>query len=136
MSVTIPDTHARLFELPAVASLATLLPSGRIQVQPVWCSYDGRHVLVNTEKSRAKYRNMHARPQVTLLLVNPSDVYHWVEVRGRVESETESGAREHLDQLAKRYLGRDEYPWHQPGDVRVIFRIAPERVVTFGPNAP
>ncbi len=131
MNNTIPQSHAVLFERPVVASLATVLPSGQPQVQPVWCSYDGRHVLVNTEKGRVKYRNLHERPRVTLLLVNPDDVYHWIEVRGRVESETERGAVEHLDKLAQRYLGLDKYPWHKPGDVRVLFRIAPTHVVTF-----
>jgi PPOX class probable F420-dependent enzyme len=118
-----------------VAALATVLPSGQPQVQPVWCSYDGTHVLVNTEKGRVKHRNMHQRRMVTLLLVNPDDVYHWLEIRGTVDSATERGAVEHLDQLAKRYIGYDKYPWHKPGDIRVLFRIQPQHVVAFGPNA-
>lgn len=134
MSTQIPDTHRMLFERPVVASLATVLPSGQPQVQPVWCGYDGTHVLVNTEKGRVKYRNLHERRLVTLLLVNPDDAYHWLEVRGAVEAETERGAVEQLDQLAKRYLGVDKYPWHKPGDIRVLFRIAPVHVVAFGPN--
>jgi PPOX class probable F420-dependent enzyme len=134
MADSIPKSHLVLFERPIVASLATLLPNGQPQVQPVWCSYDGRHVLVNTEKGRVKYRNMHARPRVTLLLVNPDDVYHWIEVRGAVVAETEQGADAHIDQLAKKYLGVDKYPFTQPGDVRVLFRIAPQRVVTYGPG--
>jgi len=134
MAAVIPDSHRALFERPVVASLATLLPSGQAQVQPVWCSWDGRHVLVNTEKGRVKYRNMHARPQVTLLLVDPQDAYYWIEVRGTVVEETEAGAAAHIDQLALRYLGKDSYPWNQPGDVRVLFRIRPDHVVTFGPT--
>jgi PPOX class probable F420-dependent enzyme len=134
MSTQIPDTHRMLFERPVVASLATVLPSGQPHVQPVWCSYDGQHILVNTEKSRVKYRNMHERQKVTLLLVNPDDAYHWIEIRGAVESETERGAVEHHDQLAKRYLGVDKYPWHKPGDVRILFKITPTHVVPYGPN--
>lgn len=129
----IPDTHRELFDRPIVVSLATVLESGRIQVQPVWCSFDGRHILVNTEKKRAKYDNLHARRPVTVLAVNPDNVYHWIEVRGEVVEETEKGADAHIDQLAKLYLGVDKYPMNQPGDVRVLFRIAPRRVVTFGP---
>jgi PPOX class probable F420-dependent enzyme len=132
---TIPASHAVLFLKPVVASLATVLPSGQPHVQPVWCSYDGHHVIVNTEKGRVKYRNMHHRQKVTLLLVNPDDVYHWIEIRGTVESETERGAAEHLDTLAKRYLGLEKYPWHKPGDVRVMFKIAPKHVVAYGPQA-
>lgn len=134
MTDMIPDTHRALFERPIVVSLATQMKSGRLQVQPVWCSFDGRHILVNTEKHRAKYDNLHARRPVTVLAVNPDNVYHWIEVRGAVEEETEKGAGEHLDQLAKRYLGAEKYPFHKAGDVRVIFRIAPKRVVTYGPE--
>lgn len=132
-SAAIPATHRELFDRPIVVTLATGLASGRIQAQPVWCSYDGRHILVNTEKQRAKYANLHARRPVTLLAVNPDNAYHWIEVRGEVVEETEQGADAHIDQLAKQYLGVDKYPMHQPGDVRVLFRIAPRRVVTFGP---
>lgn len=131
---TIPESHRALLDRPIVVSLATKMASGAIQVQPVWCSYDGRHILVNTEKSRAKYKNMKARPDVTLLAVDPANVYFWMEVRGKVVEATEKGADAHIDALAKAYLGVDKYPMHQPGDVRVLFRIAPERVVTFGPN--
>jgi PPOX class probable F420-dependent enzyme len=134
MSTQIPDTHQPLLEKPIVASLATLMKSGGMQVQPVWFGYDGRHLLINTEKHRAKYRNLHERRHATLLIVNPDDVYHWIEIRGRVAEETERGAREQLDGVAKRYLGVDKYPFHQDGDVRVLFRISPERVVTFGPE--
>lgn len=134
MTASIPATHAMFFGRPIVASLATVLPSGQPQVQPVWCSYDGTHVLVNTAKGRVKYRNLHERRPVTLLLINPDDVYHWLEIRGHVAEETENGAREQLDQLAKRYIGADKYPWHQPGDVRVLFRIAPDHVTAYGPN--
>lgn len=130
----IPASHRPLLDGPIVVSLATQMKSGQIQVQPVWCSYDGRHILVNTEKHRAKYENLHARRPVTVLAVNPQDVYHWIEIRGEVVEETEQGADAHIDQLAKLYLGVDKYPMHQPGDIRVLFRIAPRRVVTFGPG--
>jgi hypothetical protein len=40
----------------------------------------------------------------------------------------EEGADEHIDALAKRYLGADEYPARQPGEVRLIVRVKPERV--------
>jgi PPOX class probable F420-dependent enzyme len=129
----IPDSHRALLDGPIVVSLATRLESGQIQVQPVWCSYDGTHILVNTEKQRAKYRNLHARRPVTVLAVDPANVYHWIEVRGEVVDETEKGADAHIDQLAKLYLGQDKYPFGQPGDIRVLFRIAPRRVVTYGP---
>jgi PPOX class probable F420-dependent enzyme len=133
------DSPARAAGLPdrldaPARSLASDPSRGAIQVQPVWCSYDGRHILVNTEATRAKYDNLHARRAVTVLAVDPANAYHWIEVRGEVVEETRTGADAHIDELARTYLGVDKYPFNQPGDVRVLFRIAPRRVVTFGPG--
>lgn len=132
----IPDEYRDLLDRPIVVSLATLMSDGTPQVQPVWCGYDGRHLLVNTEKGRQKYRNLSRRKRATILAVDPADDTRWIEVRGRVVDETEDGADAHIDQLAKAYLGLDKYPYHQPGDVRVLFRIAPERVSTMQTTMP
>lgn len=133
---TIPEDYRDLLDRPIVVSLATLLADGQPQVQPVWCSYDGEHILVNTEKGRQKYRNMSRRPAVTVLVVDPDDDTRWLEIRGTVVGEMEAGANEHIDELAKQYLGLDAYPYHQDGDVRVIFRIRPERVTTMASTMP
>lgn len=127
---TIPTEYRDLLDRPITVSLATLLGDGTPQVQPVWCSYDGKHILVNTEKGRQKYRNLSKRRSATVLAIDPQNDSRWLEVRGEVVEETEKGADAHIDQLAKLYLGLDKYPYHQPGDVRVMFRIAPRRVVT------
>ena len=87
-------------------------------------------LLVNTEKGRQKYRNMSRRPAVTILAIDPNDVTRWLEVRGKVVVETEEGANEHIDELARLYLGVDKYPFHKKGDVRVLFKIEPQRVAT------
>jgi PPOX class probable F420-dependent enzyme len=126
----IPDKYRDLLDRPIVVSLATLMREGPPQVQPVWCSYDGMHILLNTEKARQKYRNMSRRPQVTILAIDPNDDSRWLEVRGMVVTETEEGANEHIDELARLYMGVDKYPFHKEGDVRVIFKIAPQRVAT------
>ncbi len=133
---TIPDTYRDLLERPIVVSLATLMRDGSPQVQPVWCSFDGTHILVNTEKGRQKYRNMTRRPAVTILATDPNDAIRWLEVRGTVVGQTEEGANEHIDALARLYLGIDKYPFHQEGDVRVIFKIAPLRVATLESTMP
>lgn len=132
----IPDEYRDLLDRPIVVSLATVMSQGPPQVQPVWCSFDGTHILVNTEKGRQKYRNLSRRKLVTILAVDPEDDNRWLEVRGKVVGETEEGANRHIDELAKLYLGVDKYPFHQPGDVRVLFRIAPQRVVTLGSSMP
>jgi PPOX class probable F420-dependent enzyme len=133
---TIPDKYRDLLDRPIVVSLATLMRDGSPQVQPVWCSFDGTHILVNTEKGRQKYRNMTRRPTVTILAIDPNDAIRWLEVRGTVVGQTEEGANEHIDALARLYLGVDKYPFHQAGDVRVLFKIAPLRVATLESTMP
>jgi PPOX class probable F420-dependent enzyme len=103
----IPDQYRDLLDRPIVVSLASLMPDGTPQVQPVWCSFDGTHILVNTAKGRQKYHNMARRPTVTILALDPDNVVRWLEVRGTVVSETEEGANEHIDELARLYLGVD-----------------------------
>jgi PPOX class probable F420-dependent enzyme len=132
----IPEAFRDLLDRPIVVAVATLMPDGQPQVQPVWCSYDGTHVCINTARGRQKYHNLTRRPQVTVLAVDPDDDNRWLEVRGVVVEETEAGAAEHIDRLAQLYLGLDRYPWHAPGDVRVMFRIAPLRVATLGTTMP
>ena len=132
----IPDKYRDLLDRPIVVSLATLMSDGAPQVQPVWCSFDGTHILVNTEKSRQKYRNMSQRRAVTILAIDPDDDTRWLEVRGVVVGETEEGANEHIDELARLYLGVDKYPFHKEGDVRVLFKIVPQRVATMESAMP
>lgn len=132
MTVSIPDTHKTLFERPIVASLATVMPDGRPQVNPVWCDFDGTHVRVNSAAGRQKDQNMKERGFATVLLVDPENVFFWVEVRGRVVEITTDGADAHIDALAKKYLNEDKYPFRTPTETRVIYKILPERVVTSG----
>jgi len=133
---TIPDKYRDLLDRPIVVSLATLMSDGSMQVQPVWCSFDGAHILINTEKGRQKYRNMSRRPAVTILAIDPEDNTRWLEVRGTVAGETEEGANAHIDELARLYMGVDKYPLHNEGDVRVIFKITPQRVATWDSTMP
>ena len=132
----IPDAYHDLLERPIVVSLSTLMSDGPPQVQPVWCNFDGTHILVNTEKGRQKYRNLSRRRFATVLAIDPDDDNRWLEVRGRVVEETEAGANDHIDELARLYMKLDEYPYHQPGDVRVVFKIAPERILTMESTMP
>lgn len=128
MTNQIPDSHRELFEKPVIAQLATIMPDGQPQVNPVWCDWDGTHVRLNSAKGRMKDQNMRARPKVTVLLVNPDNVWHWLEIRGTVDEITEEGADAHIDALANKYLGVEEYPFRQPDEVRVTYKIKPTRI--------
>jgi len=128
---TIPDTHADLLKRPAFANLATLNADGSPQVTPVWVDFDGTHVLVNTARGRVKAKNLAREPHVALAIADPENPYRYLGIQGRVVELTEAGADAHIDKMANRYIGKD-YPFRAPGEVRVIARIAPEKVHTNG----
>ena len=129
---TIPDQYKDLFSKRAFASLATVMPNGSPQVTPVWVDYDGKHIIVNTAKGRQKDKNLRRDPRVSLAVIDPDNPYRYAEIRGRVVDVTESGADVHIDKMAKKYLGKDKYPFAQPGEVRVLFKVEPEKIVGMG----
>ncbi len=132
MAVPIPDSHQRLLSEPVIAYLSTIMPDGRPQVNPVWCDYDGTYVRVNAADDRQKTRNMQRRKFATVLLMDQAGPYFWMEIRGRVINMTTAGAMDHMHVMAKKYTGRDQYTPVREEEVRVMFTIEPERVVTFG----
>jgi PPOX class probable F420-dependent enzyme len=132
MAVTVPDKYGDLLKKPAFAHLATLMKDGSPQVTPVWCDYDGTHVRVNSAKERLKDKNMRRDKRVALSIQDPENPYRYIAIRGTVEQITQDGADAHIDALAKKYLGKERYPFRAPGEVRVIYRIRPDRVATYG----
>jgi PPOX class probable F420-dependent enzyme len=132
MSTQLPDTYKDLFEKQAFANLATLMPDGSPQVTPVWCDFDGKNVIVNSAKGRQKDKNLRRDARVALAISDPQNPYRYLEVRGKVVDITENGADAHIDKMAKKYLGKDTYPFRQPGEVRVIYKIAPEHFSKMG----
>ena len=112
----------------AFAGLATIMPDGTPQVTPVWFDYHGGRVRVNTAKGRVKARNLQPGAAVALSIMDPDNPYRYLQIRGRVASATETGADAHIDSLAKKYLGKDQYPFRQSGEVRVMYEIEPVSV--------
>jgi PPOX class probable F420-dependent enzyme len=115
MTPQIPEGFTDLFSKPAFAHLATIMSDGSPQVTPVWCDFDGRHIVVNTAKDRVKDRNMRRNPHVALDISDPENPYRYLAIQGRVVEVTEAGADEHIDRMAKKYLGKDRYPFRSPG---------------------
>ena len=129
---TIPEKYRDLFNKRAFASLATRMPNGDVQVTPVWVDVDDGNLLFNSARGRLKDKNVRRDPRVTLTLMDPDNPYRYLEVRGRVVDVTEQGADQHINKLAKKYLGVDQYPYRQPGEVRVLYRVKPEHVHAYG----
>jgi len=140
MSTQIPEAFKDLLEKPVYVTLATVMPDGQPQLSVVWCSYDGEYIWVNTARGRQKDKNLMARPQATILAIDPNNTYRWIEVRGTVAEVTEEGAVDHIDQLALAYAGKTPYfGGFAPAELaqhqtRVIYKIKPTRVVTYNPR--
>lgn len=119
----IPEEFLDLFDKKAFANLATLMADGTPKVTPVWCDFDGTHVRVNSALGRQKDHNMRRDPRVSMSILDPDNPYRYLEIRGQVVEITEENAQDHIDKLAKKYLGEDKYPYSQPGEVRVVYKI-------------
>jgi len=65
---------------------------------------------------------------VAISITDPDNPYRYVQIRGKVTRVTEEGASNHIDKMAKKYLGKDKYPFAKPGEVRVLFEIEPAKV--------
>jgi PPOX class probable F420-dependent enzyme len=128
--VKIPDNYLDLFNKKAFANLATLMPDGSPQVTPVWCDYDGENILINTAAGRVKDKNLQREPRVSLSILDPDNPYRYLQIRGRVVERTHEGADEHINRMAKKYLGVDVYPYRAQGEVRILYKIKPERTNT------
>ncbi|MCU4925617.1 PPOX class F420-dependent oxidoreductase [Halobacteria archaeon AArc-dxtr1] len=129
---SIPDDFQELFEKQTFAHVATLLPGGAPHVTPVWIDYDadtGR-VLVNTERERRKAKNAAGDDRIAVSMTDPDNPYRMLSITGTVDEITTENAREHIDQLARRYTGEDEYTIPIQSE-RVIIAIRPEEVRTY-----
>jgi PPOX class probable F420-dependent enzyme len=124
MSILTPDDVALLGE-KHLAIVASVMPDGSPQLTPVWIESDGETVSFNTAEGRVKHKNLVRDPHVAVAVVDGSNDYRWVSIRGRAEMTTE-GADEQIDRLAKKYLDADTYPFRNPEETRVTVRIVPE----------
>lgn len=132
MGIEIPASHVDLLDGPVVVMLATVMPDGRPQVTPVWCSRQGNQVWVNTAKGRVKDRNLRARPFATIAATDPQNPYRWLEVRGEIAEIVEGpAAHAHIHELAQLYFGRP-FIYNSPSEERVIFKITPTRINASG----
>jgi len=127
------DEKPRKFldENPYVGVATTLREDGSPHSTIVWVDVEGDKVSFNTALGRAKPKHLEHDPRASVLMVDPNDSYKWVAVSGPAEV-TEEGADAQIDKLAKKYLGKDEYPWRNPEETRVKVLIEPEKVDASG----
>ena len=138
MTLTIPDSHRDLIDGPNLVTFTTIMPDGQPQSSIVWCNSEGERVLVNSTVGRRKDKNIRRDPRVTIMSLDPTNPYRWLEIRGAVEEITEEGGVEHIDELARLYANTPSYYGHvtpaeqAPKETRVIYKIRPSRVLAFG----
>ena len=132
MSAKIDGRGEELLKAKNFCHVATLREDGTVHGVPVWVDIQDGRPVVNSVEGRAWPRNLQRDPRVTLTIQNMENPYEYLEIRGREVERTTEGASEHIDQLAKKYLDKDEYPFRQPGEQRVIIRIEPEHAKVWG----
>jgi PPOX class probable F420-dependent enzyme len=128
----IPESHADILDKRAFASVATIGPNGEPQNNPVWFGWDGSHIRFSQTTTRQKYRNTRADRRVALSILDPDDPYRYLEIRGVVADVEDDPNLAFINSMALKYLGLDRYPWHQPGDERIVIVVEPTKTTTMG----
>ena len=130
---TIPESFTDVLsrEKKAFAFLALVMKDGTPHVTPVWFDYDGTQIVVNTARGRVKDKILRKHPRVALAIQDPANPYRYIQIRGKVTAETEEGGYEQICALNDKYHGNRNYP-KRPGEVRVTYKILPEKCTTMG----
>jgi len=129
---TIPQSHADLLDKATFWHIATIGPDGEIQSSPVWGGWDGEHFTFSLTRGRQKYRNLVKTPTIAVSGTDPDNSYRYLELRGAVVRVDDDSSNEFIDSMAKKYMGVDEYPFHQPGDERVVMVVLPTHTTQMG----
>ncbi|UGS35485.1 PPOX class F420-dependent oxidoreductase [Capillimicrobium parvum] len=132
MAAQIEGRAREILEAPNMAHVATLRADGSIHGVVAWADVEDGHVTLNSARGRIWPTNLERDPRVTITVANAENPYEFVSVRGRVAKESDEEGHDHIDALAKKYLGVDEYPFHQEGEQRVKFYVEPEKVTVQG----
>lgn len=135
---SIPESHHDLLNQPVALTLATTMPDNEMpQTTVLWFKWDGENILMSTTKGRQKYQNLQANPKVSAMMIDPENMYRYLEVRGTITFQDE-GAYDLIDELAKAYVGKDSYyggvapAEAKAKEDRVILVLTPEHVVANG----
>ena len=128
----IPPSHKDILEKKSFAHVATLMPDGSPQVTPVWVDVQNGKIWINSAKGRLKDKNMERDRRVAVSATDPENPYRSISIRGKVVEIRTDGADAHIDKMAKKYLGVDKYPYRQPTETRVIYKIQPEHTTMMG----
>ncbi len=130
--MTIPENYLDMLDKAAFWHIATTGPQGEMQSSPVWMGHADGNLLFSLTTGRQKYRNLEANPSVALSATDPENPYRYLEVRGSVVRVDEDVDNAFINSMAKKYMGQDEYPYHQPNDQRVVMVVKPDHTTQMG----
>jgi PPOX class probable F420-dependent enzyme len=122
------DKVIKLFEGRNLVFIATIMKDGSPQLSPVWADIEEEHVLVNTAEGRIKHKNVLRDPRVAISVVDNNNPLNMTTMRGKVIEIIPDYQYQHANRLTKKYMGKDRYPFRQPGEKRIILKILPEKV--------
>jgi PPOX class probable F420-dependent enzyme len=133
MAIALPQSVKKILQDKAYGHVVTFNADAKPQVTMVWVDVDGDEVVFNTAEGRRKPKNLRRDPRITISVQDRNDPQSYMVFHGRA-SVTEAGADEHIDKLAKRFLGADKYPFRQPGEKRLVVRVKVDRIGGYGPK--
>ena len=122
------DKAIKLFEGRNLVFIATIMKDGSPQLSPVWADYEDEHILINTAEGRLKHKNVLRDPRVAISVVDQNNPLNMTTIQGKVIEIIPDYEYHHANRLTKKYMGKDNYPFRQPEEKRIIFKILPEKV--------
>ena len=131
--MAIPQSVKKIVQDKAYGHVITFNADGKPQVTMVWMDVEGDEVLFNTAEGRLKPKNLRRDHRVIISVQDRNDPRSYMVFHGKA-SVTEAGADEHIDKLAKRFLGADKYPFRRPGEKRLVVRVKVDRIGGYGPK--
>jgi PPOX class probable F420-dependent enzyme len=134
-SSVIDEPVSQLLKGQNVAVISTHGSDGAIHARTVWVDCDSTAVLLNSVGGRQWVRDLERNTNVTCTVVNGQNPYEFVSIEGHVSEVTTDGAGVHIDAMSRKYLGQDTYPFHDPANPRLLFRIVPDRILHMAPEA-
>jgi PPOX class probable F420-dependent enzyme len=133
MAIKLPESARKLLQDKAYGHVVTVSANGRPQTTMVWVDAEGDEVLFNTAEGRKKQQNLRRDPKIIISVQDHNNPQAYLIVHGTATM-TEAGADAHIDKLTKRFLGVDKYPYRQPGEKRMMVRVAVDRLGGFAPG--
>ena len=133
MAIALPQSVKKILQDKAYGHVITFNPDGKPQPTMVWMDVEGDEVLFNTAEGRLKPKNLRRDHRVIISVQDRNDPQSYMVFHGKA-SVTEAGADEHIDKLAKRFLGADKYPFRRPGEKRLVVRVKVDRIGGYGPK--